>query len=131
MLPSGIVSDKRSSRCDGAAALPRPDWRLVERQVRVKLDDWRGLLARNSTDARPVLQELLEAPLQITPIVEERQRGFRFEGAVKVGDLLAGTVSLDWRRRAERTDIGRCMATPERRHSGDTDHVVPTRRSPC
>lgn len=64
--------------------VPRVDWRLVDRQARRLLADWRGLLTRHPSEARPVLRELLEAPLRFTPILEEHRRGYRFEGAVSI-----------------------------------------------
>lgn len=75
-----------------ARPLPRVDWRLVERRARTLLTDWRGLLCRHTAQARPVLRQLLNGTLQITPILEENRRGFQFEGAVTAGELLAGYV---------------------------------------
>ena len=72
--------------------VPRVDWRVIDRQARRLLADWRGLLTRHPSEARPVLRELLEAPIRFTPILEDTRRGYRFEGAVAVGGLLAGTV---------------------------------------
>jgi len=40
--------------------LPRVDWLSQERRARRMLADWRGLLARNTEDARPVLKDLLD-----------------------------------------------------------------------
>ena len=71
---------------------PRVDWRLVERQAQRLLKDWRALLTRHAPEARQVLRELLLEPLMFTPILEENQRGFRFEAPVGVGEKLAGIV---------------------------------------
>ena len=74
---------------------PQVDWRLMERRARKLLDDWRGLLACNTTDARPVLRQLLKGALIMTPILEEQRRGYEFEGHVEVGELLTGYVGRD------------------------------------
>ena len=42
-----------------------------------------------------MLRELLEAPIRFTPILEEHRRGYRFEGAVTVGEMLHGTVLFE------------------------------------
>lgn len=65
----------------------------MERQARQLLTDWRGLLSRNTQDARPVLRELLHGPIRFTPIVEDDRRGFHFNGAVKTGGFLLGIVA--------------------------------------
>lgn len=50
----------------------------LEGRIREKLADWRGLLTRNVEAGRDVLRTLLVEPLQFTPVVTERQRGYRF-----------------------------------------------------
>ena len=82
--------------------LPRIDWRLVERQAHQLLGQWRELLLEDVGDARRVLRELLEGPIQFTPVLDEARRGFRFAGAITIGGMLEGTaVSQAWRPRAE------------------------------
>ena len=44
--------------------------------------DWRGLLSRNLPDARDVLRQLLTGPIRFRPVIEERRRGYAFEGAI-------------------------------------------------
>jgi hypothetical protein len=67
----------------------------VVRKARRLLGDWRGLLARNTADARPVLKELLDGePIAFTPVNEPTMRGFEFKGSVKIGGLLAGLVGV-------------------------------------
>jgi hypothetical protein len=76
-----------------AEALSRIDWLSRERAARQKLDTWRGLLGRHIVpSARPVLRELLEEPLQLTPFEDGKVRGYRFRARVKFGELLAGEV---------------------------------------
>lgn len=66
----------------------RIDLRLIEQQVRKKLDEWRAVLTRNVTDARVLLRDVLEGPITFTPIDE----GFRFSGRADLGRLLTGTA---------------------------------------
>jgi site-specific DNA recombinase len=75
-----------------AHALPQIDWRSIERQARRVMADWRELLGRHTLEARQLLRELLEGPLRFTPILEGTRRGYRFEGAIKIGELLSGNV---------------------------------------
>jgi hypothetical protein len=41
-----------------------------------------------------VLRELLEGPIKFTPILEEDRRGYRFEGAITIGQILAGNAAV-------------------------------------
>jgi hypothetical protein len=73
--------------------LPRVDWRAVERRARQVLAEWRSLLTRQISEARPLLRALLEGRrLAFTPVNDVHQRGYRFEGDAGVGGLLEGTV---------------------------------------
>ncbi|MGH9257758.1 MAG: DUF5131 family protein [Vicinamibacterales bacterium] len=64
------------------------DLRLIERQVRAKLDDWRSLRTRNVQTARTLFRDVLDAPITVTP----EHGGFRFEGRADMGRLLTGTA---------------------------------------
>ncbi|CAN5873292.1 hypothetical protein BH24ACI5_BH24ACI5_26480 [soil metagenome] len=77
-----------------AARRPQVNVAALEEQIRAKLDDWRGLLRRNVAEGRAVLRSLLVGPLRFTPIVEERRRGYAFEGTIALDRLLAGVVDL-------------------------------------
>src|SRR5687768_7171438 len=57
------------------------DLRLVEKQVRAKLDDWRALLTRNVQTARKFFRDVLDEPITVTPQGE----GFRFAGRADLG----------------------------------------------
>jgi hypothetical protein len=46
----------------------------LERRVRAKLADWRGLLTRNVESGREVLRALLVEPLRFEPVIDGRQR---------------------------------------------------------
>jgi hypothetical protein len=57
---------------------------------------------------REVLRALLIGPLRFTPVIEERRRGYAFEGAIALDRLIAGVVDLPmWRpqREAQRPDF--------------------------
>lgn len=71
---------------------PRIDWRVLERQTRGLLADWRGLLGRHVDGAREALTAMLRAPIRFTPILEEARRGYSFRGDVSIGEILAGNV---------------------------------------
>ena len=76
---------------DGQGA---PDWATVEAEARTKLKDWRRLLGRHPTEARPVLRQLLDGRrIRFTPLEIGAQRGFRFEGDAGVGGVLDGLVA--------------------------------------
>ncbi len=72
----------------------------LEQRLRAKLADWRGLLTRNVESGRDVLRALLVGPLNFTPVLEARRRGYAFEGAIALDRLVAGVIdaaSTDWR----------------------------------
>jgi hypothetical protein len=52
---------ERLSSMPATSTLPQLDWRLLERQARQSLDEWRALLGRQTSEARTVLRELLES----------------------------------------------------------------------
>ena len=68
------------------------DLRAMERHARHRVADWRGVLTRNVPEGRTVLRELLKGPILFTPILEDDRRGVTFEGALTIGEILAGNV---------------------------------------
>jgi hypothetical protein len=101
-----------------AADGSRVDLRLIEQQVRKKLDEWRAVLTRNVADARALLRDVLEGPITFAPMDD----GFRFEGRADVGRLLAGTAI---NRESVPTAIrALCMSTTR---SSATEGFVPIR----
>ena len=72
-------------------------WPLVERQARERLAHWQDLLGRRSAEVRPLLRELLHAPMQFTPVVDDASRGYRFVGDAVIAGLLSGVVNVPWR----------------------------------
>ena len=60
----------------------------LERRLRAKLADWRGLLRRNVSEGRAVLRTLLIGPLRFTPVRDAataRLRVRRGDRAAMVG----------------------------------------------
>ena len=78
---------------------PPFDAKAIETKVRMKLENWRGLLSRNIADGRQLLREVLAGPLRFAP--EERQ--YRFTGEVPIDRILSGIVGVPtlWRPRAD------------------------------
>jgi hypothetical protein len=70
------------------------DPKRIERRLRAKLSDWRGLLTRNVATARTVLRTLLVGPIRFSPVVEDRKRGYAFEGTIALDRLIAGIIDL-------------------------------------
>jgi len=66
----------------------------LERRLRAKLADWRGLLTRNAESGREVLKALLVEPLRFEPVIDERRRAYRFRGAIALDRLVAGVIDL-------------------------------------
>ena len=58
------------------------------------LGDVSRLRRSDLEEARNVLRTLLVGPLRFTPVVEERRRGYRFEGAIALDRLGSGIVDL-------------------------------------
>ncbi len=70
------------------------DPRLVERSVRTCLDDWRGLLTRQTHHGRDFLRTVLTGPIAFTPLMDGAEKGYQFDGEASLGQLLSGVVEL-------------------------------------
>jgi hypothetical protein len=66
----------------------------LERRLREKLADWRGLLTRNVESGREVLKTLLVGPLRFTPVLDDRRQAYQFTGAIALDRLVAGVIEL-------------------------------------
>jgi hypothetical protein len=73
---------------------PTFDRGTLERRLHVKLADWRGLLTRNVATGNAMLRTLLAEPIRFTPVLEDRRRGYRFEGRIALDWMLTGLVAL-------------------------------------
>ena len=78
----------------GEIVRPAFDVRAVEGRLRSLVEDWRGLLVQDVASGREVLRTLLVGPLRFTPVVDERRRGYTFEGAIALDRLVSGIVDL-------------------------------------
>jgi len=65
------------------------DVRKIEKALRARLDDWRGLL-RHTPLSRQVVTKLLDGRLVFTPRPEDR--AYEFTGQAQLGKLLRGIV---------------------------------------
>ena len=86
-----VEQAETAATATAAPVMPRAG---LERRLRAMLADWKGLLLGELPQARDVLRTLLVGPLRFTPVVDERRRGYRFEGAVALDRLVAGVVDL-------------------------------------
>ena len=86
----------RAKQLGDGPLVPRIDWRATERLARQRLQDWRGLLLRQTEHARPMLKQLLEGrAIRFTPMVEGARRWYQFAGEASIaGWLLEGVVSV-------------------------------------
>ena len=66
----------------------------LERRIREKVADWRGLLTRDTDTGRDVLRVLLAEPLRFAPVIEPHRRGYRFTGAVALDRVVEGVITL-------------------------------------
>lgn len=66
------------------------DLKRLEKALRTRLDDWRGLLTRHVQSGRQVLRKLLDGRLRFTP---NEAGGYVFEGVGRLEPVLTGTVS--------------------------------------
>ncbi len=74
----------------------------LERELLDDLEDWRGLLADEATEARPVLARLLVGRLAFTPLAPGIHAPVEFRGMASIGGLLTGTVGVHERWRPQR-----------------------------
>ena len=76
------------------------DLRRIERDLRARVKDWRGLLSRQVPVARQIVVKLVDGQrLVFTP---REDRSYRFTGRVSVGRLLEGIVLPSvWRPQGE------------------------------
>jgi hypothetical protein len=91
MYSSARCSEPSGNECAPTFLMPGPG---LERRLRAQLADWKALLLGELPQARDVLRTLLVGPLRFTPVVDERRRGYRFEGAVALDRLVSGVVAL-------------------------------------
>ena len=81
------------------------DGRRIERELRVRLANWRDLLRGQVQEARQIVRALLTDRVTFTPIEHKRQRVYRYEAIFSVGALVSGVMDAQerWRPQRDRT----------------------------
>ena len=64
----------------------------LERDLRLKLGDWRRLLRGAVPEARQILRALIQDRIDFTPEVQGSRRLYRYEGTFSVGPLFNGVI---------------------------------------
>jgi hypothetical protein len=79
-----------------AAPPPAPtfDRKALEQRLHVKLAGWRGPFTRNVATGNAMLRTLLAEPIRFTPVIEDRRRGYRFDGRIALDRILTGLATL-------------------------------------
>ena len=75
---------------DGQDPLTSGDRERISKDLRARLDDWRGLLRRHVPQARQILRKLLVDRVVFTP----RTDHYEFVGPWTLGKLVSGVVDL-------------------------------------
>ena len=78
---------------DGRTRVSGGERQRIERELRVRLDDWRGLLRRHVPQARQILRKLLVDRVVFTPTTD----CYEFTGSWTLGKLVSGVVDLPQR----------------------------------
>ncbi len=77
---------------NGCERVSRFDLHQVGRELRARLEDWRGLLCRQVGQARQILRKLLVGRLVFTPRKDASGRYYEFTGQANLGRLLEGLI---------------------------------------
>jgi hypothetical protein len=94
-----VALREREARCREVRAwlatveAPAPSvgtMRDLERRLRARLQNWKGVLRRQTAEARPLLGRLLEGRLTFTP--HDAERLYTFSGLASLGGLITGAV---------------------------------------
>ena len=99
--------DTELAGLDGRACVSGGERQRIERELRVRLDDWRGLLRRHVPQARQILRKLLVDRVVFTPKTDY----YEFTGSWTLGKLVSGVVDLP-QRMVSPTGLG-LLWTPE------------------
>jgi site-specific DNA recombinase len=84
----------------GLSAVSRLDVRKIERDIRARVKDWRGVLDRQTPVARQIVGKLLGD--QRLVFTAKKDKTYEFTGRASLGALLQGAVlPLDWRPRRD------------------------------
>ena len=81
------------ARLDSLHLVNWTDVKRAQQEVRARLAGWRGLLHRQSDEARGILRELLVGRLAFTPRIDATGRWYEITGQGSLGRLLTGVVN--------------------------------------
>ena len=82
------------------------DGRRLERDLRVRLADWRTLLRGQVQEARQIIRALIADRLTFTPTECDGQRVYRYEGTFSIGSLVSGVIDAQQRGRSQAFRVG-------------------------
>ena len=82
---------ERLNQLAGVAFL---DTDQLKRDLRARVDDVTGLLGRPTVQARQMLRKLLADKIELEPVGEGRERGYKFRGALTIERLIGGDAYL-------------------------------------
>jgi len=74
------------------------DVRRIEKDLRKRVEDWRGLLTKQAPIARQIVTKLVDGRFVFTP---QEDGSWEFVGRASVGKILQGIV-LPWQWRPQR-----------------------------
>jgi site-specific DNA recombinase len=100
---------------DGLRQLTDFDVRKVERELRKRLADWRGLLGRQTAVSRQIVAKLVSGRLVFTP---QPDRSWTFTGQVQFGKLFKGIVLPSVFERSTISTLRRQEGPPSERARG-------------
>ena len=110
---------------DGLEDVAQLDVRRIEKDLRAKVKDWRGLLRRQVPVSRQIVTKLLDDRLVFTPRPENRS--YEFAGRATLGKFLQGVVLPQvWRPQG---DWNPCLSL-ERADGADPDRGPTNDRTP-
>ena len=87
-----MISFARSSSPRSGSIGAAFDVRRLDREVRTRLTEWQGVLHRQTTQARQILQKLLVGRFAFTPGEDLEGRFYEFAGQGALDKLLAGII---------------------------------------
>jgi hypothetical protein len=70
------------------------DAEQLKRRLRERVSDVTGLLERQTPQARQMLRKLLAGKIELEPVGQGRERGYRLRGALTIEKLIGGEALL-------------------------------------
>jgi ABC-type transporter Mla subunit MlaD len=79
---------------DQVARVTSVDTDQLKQELRTRVNDVSALLGRRTPQARQMLRKLLTDKIELEPVGEGRDRGYRFRGALTVDKLIGGDALI-------------------------------------